>query len=374
MRVDRERNDPLPRDIEARLCEFVASTVQNFEGIILSDYAKGVCTPELVAAAIRRARQVGIPVVVDPGRRTSFSRFAGCDVITPNRHEAEIATGIKIRTVADAADAGTQLCAETQSHACAVTLDADGAMLATHVGETRHFPADVRQVVDSTGAGDAFAATLLQSIVSGRTLEESTRLANYVASLQVERFGTAAITRDDLTTRVHAISPTDTTDKCVSLSELDRHVENHRQRGETIVLTNGCFDLLHAGHVNYLEKAASEGACLIVAINSDRTVSRLKGSQRPVVRQQERARLIAGLACVDYVVVFEEQTPHVLIRRLRPDVLVKGGDYALDDVVGRELVEAYGGSVKTLGLTPGLSTSRMLERITAVPVPISHAG
>ena len=374
MRIDRESVARIPQEIEARMRESLTAAIPGIDGIVLSDYAKGVCTPKLVQDVIEMAQQAQIPVVVDPARRTSLSRFAGADVITPNRHEAEAATGIGIETPEDAALAGLRLCASAGVRACIVTLDADGAMVATKNGETRHFPTGLRQVVDATGAGDAFAATLLQAIVCGRTLDESIPLANYVAGHQTEQFGTAPLAREDLTATCPVTRPTDTRSKCVSLGDVNAILEHRRRQGERIVLTNGCFDLLHAGHVDYLERAANEGECLVVAVNADRTVTQLKGNQRPIVPQRERARLLAALACVDFVVVFEEPTPCAIIRSLRPDVLVKGGDYTVEEVVGGEFVESYGGTVKTLGFTPGRSTTQMLSQIAALGLPNSHAG
>lgn len=382
-RIDRESTQLISADVENRLWSHFAEHADNYQGMLVSDYAKGVCTEPLMKAMITEARRRGIIVVVDPARRSSGRRFEGCDVLTPNRFEAESLTGIAVTSIEAARRAGAEICRILGAGSCVVTLDADGLVLAAANGESRHLESSADAVVDPTGAGDAFASSLLVELARGASMWDATRQASSVAGHQVARFGTTALPQSSQSqTGLRAMelrASLPVSDLVTESTRLERgraavakqrhistladEVKLLKASGRRIVLTNGCFDLLHPGHVGYLEQAASEGDCLIVALNADQTVRDLKGSRRPVMSSDERACMLAALECVDFVVVFDEATPHEVIRQIRPDVLVKGGDYAVEDVVGRELVQAYGGKVKVLGLTPGLSTSNILERL-----------
>ncbi|NOX53215.1 MAG: D-glycero-beta-D-manno-heptose 1-phosphate adenylyltransferase, partial [Planctomycetes bacterium] len=331
--------------------------------VLISDYAKGVCTPPIVRLAIEQARRLGLPVLVDPASSVDYQNYRGATAITPNRLETKLATGREIRGDDDAFQAGRQLCQQFQLDYVFITLDSDGIALVLADGRAERFPTRRRQVYDITGAGDMVLAMIGVGAAEGVPPDRLARLANVAGGLEVEQLGVVPISREQILADLLSGSHR-THEKICDLQQLARHVEARRRLGHRIVLTNGCFDLLHAGHVTYLEQAAREGDCLIVAINSDSSVRRLgKEPGRPIFDQQTRAAMLAALEAVDYVTIFDETTPHAVIERIRPDLLVKGGTYSQDEIVGRELVEAYGGQVKPLGLVPGISTTAIVKRI-----------
>ena len=320
-----------------------------------------MCTPEIVQKIIAAARAANVPVIVDPRPGSDYSLYRRATAVTPNRLETRLATGREIRTADDAFEAGRQLCRELDLDHAYITLDSDGIALVMADGEAQQLPTRKRQVYDITGAGDMVLATIGVGLAAGIAPADIARLANVAGGLEVERVGVVPITREEMLADILANSR-GTHEKVCSLDDLGQQISARRSLGQRIVLTNGCFDILHAGHVTYLQQAAEEGDCLIVAINSDASVRRLnKGPERPIFSQEHRATMLAALEVVDYVVVFDEATPHVLLDRLRPDLLVKGGTYQHHEIVGWELVESYGGKVKALGQIPGISTTRIVE-------------
>lgn len=323
------------------------------DALVLSDYAKGsLACPAWIAAA--RARQ--LPVIVDP-KGSDFSKYRGATVVTPNLHEFEAVVGVVANDEALVA-AGRRLIAELDWTALLVTRSEQGMTLIGADGSVVHLAATAREVADVTGAGDTVVATLATALAQGLPLADAARLANRAAGIVVSKLGTASVSVREL----FAEDPE--SGVFVSREALQRWVEAARGRGERVVMTNGCFDILHAGHVSYLREAASLGDRLIVAVNDDASVQRLKGPTRPLNRLARRLDVLAGLGAVDAVIGFSEDTPEALIDLLQPDVLVKGGDYAsVEDVVGHERVLAYGGEVKVLGEVANLSTSRLIERI-----------
>jgi D-beta-D-heptose 7-phosphate kinase/D-beta-D-heptose 1-phosphate adenosyltransferase len=375
LRVDREIRDPLSVELGWALLTSLISEIPRHQALLISDYGKGVCTPAIVAQSIRIARQVGIPVIVDPRPGTDYGNYRGATAVTPNRLETRLATGRDIRTEEDAIAAGRQLCRDLELDHAYITLDSEGIAVVRAAGEARLIPTRKRQVYDITGAGDMVLATIGVALAAGIPPFEIARLANVAGGLEVERVGVVPVTRDEMLADIRA-NDRQGASKICTLDELASQVANRRKSGQKIVFTNGCFDILHAGHVEYLEQAAREGDCLIVAINSDDSVRRLnKGPERPLIGEQHRATMLAALEAVDYVIVFDESTPHRLLDRLRPDLLVKGGTYSHDQIVGWELVEAYGGTAKALGRVPGLSTTQIVERLrVAERVPHRHPG
>lgn len=368
LRVDRETRVPLDSTVSQELLEKVLAAIPQQKAVLISDYGKGVCTPEIVELVIRNARAAHVPVIVDPRPGNSYALYAGATAVTPNRLETRLATGLEIRTTEDAFEAGRQLCRELQLDHAYITLDSDGIALVKGNGEARLLPTRKRQVYDITGAGDMVLATIGVGLAEGIDPVDIARLANVAGGLEVERVGVVPITREEMLADILANSRS-ARDKVCDLDDLEKHVEARRNLGQKIVFTNGCFDMLHTGHVTYLQQAAEEGDCLVVAINSDESVRRLdKGPDRPIFNHHHRAKMLAALEAVDYVVVFDEATPHELLSRLKPDLLVKGGTYGHDGIVGWELVEAYGGRVKALSEVPGMSTTRILERLRSVKV------
>ncbi len=381
LRVDSEVRDPLPRYLEHALGDWLHDAIGRHAVLLISDYAKGVCTPELLRRAITRARQLGVPVLVDPVRGPGYERYRGATAITPNRVEAETATGVRIAGPSEAYQAGRRLCAQAELDYAVVTLDRDGMALVEPSGNGQTFPTRARAVYDITGAGDMVLAMIGLAWAARLSPHLACQLANVAAGLEVERVGVAIVTRDEVRAQLWADRLPGAA-KLLSLENLVRLAEQWRAQGRRVVFTNGCFDLLHVGHVSYLQEARALGDVLIVGVNSDSSVRRLKGPSRPVISQSDRGAMLAALACVDAVVVFEEDTPHALLRKLRPDVLVKGGTYTTDEVVGHEIVTSYGGQVRVTGAIDGISTSQIVASVAqrlAPPAPhfavtSDHAG
>lgn len=375
LRVDCETREEVADELANSLRDEIVRQLAGHGVVIISDYAKGVCTAGLLNAVIDAARNYRIPVVVDPPRINDYGRYRGASLLTPNRREAEFATGHAIGSPTDALTAGRLLADRDGSRAVFVTLDRDGiAIVGEARGESieRVEPAQSREVYDITGAGDIVVAIAGICLGHDLPLEETARLANIAAGWEIEQIGVAPVTWDQVRTTLesefapvvantHPSSDDNLCQKIVALRELTSLAASHVTQNRKIVFTNGCFDLLHVGHVSYLQEAAELGDVLIVAINSDRGVRALKGPSRPIVGERDRARMLAALSCVDHVVIFDEDTPHRLLDLLRPDVLVKGG--STNEVVGREIVEAYGGRVRLTSCTDDVSTSNIVASI-----------
>ncbi len=361
IRVDHESQEPIDSDIEAELLTRVCKQLPNVDLVLISDYAKGVCTDGLLRKLIWEARGAGVPVIVDPGRDVDYGVYAGASCITPNRTEAAIATGRTIRTPQEGLTAAQDLVETGGFDAVAVTLDRDGIAWADAQGTSRMFPVRARQVYDITGAGDAVLAAMGFAIAVGADWPTAIQLANLAGGLEVERLGVAPISREDLLVEMNHDGQSESS-KIVSVEALNVELGRRRGLGQKVVMTNGCFDLLHPGHVTSLQYARSLGHCLVVGLNSDTSVISLKGEGRPIIGEQGRAQMLAALACVDYVVLFEETSVAPLVERVRPDILVKAAQYAPDEVVGGEIVQSYGGQVALAPVVEGLSTSEILER------------
>lgn len=366
LRVDRETRQPISSEIAERLLEAILPRLAEYSAILISDYAKGVCTQEFLRPLIQAARSLNLPVVADPAAGGDYNLYRGATGVTPNRSETFKATGREIRTIEDAFIAGRLLVEKFDLDYAFVTIDRDGIALTSRNGESTHLPTRPREVCDITGAGDMVLAMIGVGVAAGIDTIDLCRLANVAGGLEVEQVGVVPISRKAIVEDILRVSRT-TESKVGSLDDIVRQVSARRQAGQRIVMTNGCFDLLHVGHVSYLEEASREGDCLVVAINSDASVRRLgKAADRPLFDQNYRAQMLAGLASVDYVVIFEEDTPHAVLEQLRPDVLVKGGTYSAEEIVGREVVLSYGGTVKPMGITPGVSTTDIVARLRAI--------
>ena len=361
VRIDRETRDAVVRESESRLIEFIRDEVPHCDVILVSDYLKGVLTPGVLVAIVATGRQAGIPVVVDP-KGSDYRRYAGATVLTPNRKEAEAATGIAIRDEESLCRAAGKLLSEVTLDALLVTRSEQGMSLFQADGAVDHIPTVAREVFDVTGAGDTVLAMLGVAMGCGLGVAEAARLANTAAGIAVGKVGTSTVAPEEIIAEVGR-SHQDSDTKIKNPDVLGRLVKELKNRRKRIVFTNGCFDLLHAGHVTYLQAARSFGDLLILGLNSDASIRRLKGEKRPLIGEIERAHLLAALDCVDYVVIFDEDTPLKLIETIRPDVLVKGGDYTREGVVGHELVESYGGRVELVQFVDGRSTSGIIEQI-----------
>lgn len=374
LRVDRESSAALPAD---ELQDVAARALKSLKGVgalVLSDYGKGVVTPASAQALIAQAAKAGVPVIVDPKGR-DYSRYKGATAVTPNRSEAEAATGIDCSTMEGVEQAGRLLCKQLKLKAAVITLSAEGVAVIPARGQMAHFPAQARSVYDVTGAGDTFIAAFAMCVAAGADFNTAARLANYAAALKVARFGAVAITREELRRSViSAHEGFDHAGKVMSHTELVEALGEHRKRGEQIVFTNGCFDLLHQGHVTYLNFCRGQGDVVVIGLNSDASVRRLKGPSRPVNEAEARARVLAALSDVDYVTVFEQDTPEKLIRKVKPDVLVKGEDWSGSRVAGADFVESNGGRVVFAPLVQGKSTSSMIEKAKGRTSPGQKAG
>jgi D-beta-D-heptose 7-phosphate kinase/D-beta-D-heptose 1-phosphate adenosyltransferase len=370
IRVDFESREPVGGAAERSLATAFADRLRDADVALISDYDKGVCTPGLLAGIIASARAKGIKVIADPTRGGDYSKYRGCSSMTPNRLEAGLATGRALTTTEEALTAAAELRDRFELEAGIVTLDKDGMALAHRDGRSAIFPTRPRQVYDITGAGDMVMAVLGLALAGGADYDAAVRLANVAGGLEVEKVGVATVTREEiLADLLHAPlqasgrAPGST--KVVGLPQLLTELERRRKAGQRIAFTNGCFDVLHAGHVQYLAEARRQGDCLVVGLNSDASVRQLKGPARPLNAVEARALVLAGLQDVDYVTVFAEPTPLALITAVRPDVLVKGADYRKTEVVGGAFVESTGGRVHLAELRDGFSTTGLIERMKA---------
>lgn len=359
LRIDDESRDDLVTEAENRLIETVQAQIADYGVVFLSDYLKGVLTDRVTREIIETARQAGIPVVIDP-KGADYSKYAGATLITPNRKEAELASGSLLRDAESLLAGGEKLRADLSLEALLITRSAEGMSLFTPTDVT-HVPTEAREVFDVSGAGDTVLALAGAALALDLSFSDAARVANVGAGIVVGKLGTSTVTAAEIN---QALKREQESHKLCDRQMLADRLQSAR-KGKEVVFTNGCFDLLHVGHVKYLQKARKLGGLLIVGLNSDRSVRQLKGESRPLISEEERAHILAALDCVDYVTIFDEETPLKLIRLLKPDILVKGGDYSLDGVVGREEVESMGGRVELVQFVDGKSTTSMIEKILA---------
>lgn len=366
LRLDIEKAVECEEEIAQQLLSNVEQILPVVDAVVLSDYAKGVLTEKVCQSVIALSRHAGIPVLVDPKQR-SFERYRGATTICPNLHEMSAATGIPGKNTDQILNAGQELIAKFNLDYLTVTLSEKGIAI-LRKDARKIFPAMARQVYDVSGAGDTVIATLALSLASGLEIDTAVQLANIAAGIVVSKVGTVPVERDELLTSLMPEIELQAEEKVLELDRLKTRIAAWRAQGEKIVFTNGCFDLLHIGHIHLLQDARKEGNRLIVAINSDKSVTGLKGPTRPIVGERERAYVLAALSVVDAVVIFGEPTPLQLIEALRPDVIVKGGDYTEDTVVGAREVRSWGGRVKIVPTVEGFSTTKLIERATAIEV------
>lgn len=356
VRYDRERAEPIDSATELRLWGHIEASWASYDVVILSDYAKGTLSPSLISKVVQAAQRSGKRVIVDP-KGTSYQKYLGAAVLTPNEAEALHAAGRQRGTVDDLVEIGRNMVREFELEAFCITRGAEGVLLIEASGAVYSPPTNARAVFDVTGAGDTFIATFVAAATVGASLCDAARLANQAAGIAVGKIGTTTVSLVEL---LHALSGNQ---KICTVDEIAGIASRLRQIGKRVVFTNGCFDLLHVGHVRYLEQARALGDALILGLNSDASVRRLKGASRPLIGESERAQIMAALRAVDYVTLFDEDMPLRLIEAVRPDVLTKGADYQREEVVGYDLVESWGGKVELIDLVEGSSTSKIIERI-----------
>ncbi|HEY7901603.1 MAG TPA: D-glycero-beta-D-manno-heptose 1-phosphate adenylyltransferase [Caulobacteraceae bacterium] len=361
LRLDREDVAPAEGAVEARLTDAVKAAAGEARAILLSDYGKGAVTAGVAAAALAAAKARGIPLIVDSKAR-HFALYGEADVIKPNAAELAFATGLPTATDIEVEVALAEALAHSPCGAILVTRSAKGMSLAVRGQPVRHFRRPAPEVFDTAGAGDTALAALGLALAAGAKLADATRLALLASSVAVEKAGVAVVSPAELLEAELAAHRQPSEAKIVTHEGLLKAVRRWRGRGLRIGFTNGCFDILHPGHVAYLAQARSWCDRLVVAVNSDASVCRAKGPGRPINDLEGRALVLAGLACVDLITAFEEDTPAALIAALRPDVLVKGGDYEPETVVGADQVRSWGGEVKIADFVVGHSTTATLAR------------
>jgi D-beta-D-heptose 7-phosphate kinase / D-beta-D-heptose 1-phosphate adenosyltransferase len=360
LRLDVESAEPRPAAEQQALLERSLQLVRTADAVVLSDYAKGALSPQLCQAVIALARERGIPVLVDPKDR-DFHKYAGATTICPNLQELALVTGS--HDLAELLAAGQQLVSQLGIDYMTVTMSEKGIRI-LYADSVFHSPTRAREVFDVTGAGDTVIATLAASLASGLDAETAVSLANIAAGIVVGKTGTAPISRNELVAEFTASTQMKGPDKILDLQHLLLRLAEWRANGNRIVFTNGCFDILHVGHITLLEQCREFGDKIVIGVNSDASVRKLKGPTRPVVGENERARILAALGSTDAVIIFDEPTPLELIQNVRPDVLVKGGDYTTATIVGADDVLTWGGRVEIVPTVNGASTTNTIRKMT----------
>lgn len=364
LRTDWEKSLPISPEIEEKLLQLFKDHIQSHDLVILSDYAKGIFSPQGLQALIQEARVHEKPVLIDP-KGHDYLRYKGATLLTPNRQELFLTTFAATRTQDELVSVAQAIIKACELKAIIVTRGPEGMTLIEANGNTEHLPTQSLEIFDVSGAGDTVMATLAVSLAKGASLATAMRLANAAAGLVVAKVGTAVVHPEELLTALHHQDLETHEQKIVSWQKAQDRIQKWKRRGSRIVFTNGCFDLLHPGHIALLRQAKKAGDRLIIGLNADSSVQRLKGPTRPIQQEAARALILSSLESVDLVVLFEEDTPLELIQTLKPDVLVKGADYAIHQVVGAPFVQSYGGEVLLIDLVEGQSTTRMVSKMEA---------
>ena len=362
LRADRETTAPLSESSRVQVLTRADRLLRNISALVLSDYGKGVLPPVIAGELIRRARALGKPVVVDP-KGIDYSIYRGATVLTPNRKELHEATQMPVHDEESIVAAARHLIATCEVDSVLVTRSQDGMTLVTSDGSIHHLPAEAREVYDVSGAGDTVVATLAACMGSGATLLESARIANVAAGIVVAKIGTAVAYAAEVVSALHHDDLWGAENKVLASDTAAEIIGRWHRKDLKVGFTNGCFDLLHPGHISLLSQAKAACDRLIVGLNSDASVSRLKGPTRPVQSEAARATVLASLASVDLVVIFNEDTPLETITHLQPDVLIKGADYTVETVIGADIVLAHGGKVLLANLVDGCSTTNTIKKM-----------
>ena len=356
LRYDKESSEDIKSSLQTKILQYLEKSIVNYDVVILSDYGKGVLTSNVSLNIISFANKNNIKVLVDP-KGSDFSKYKGAYLLTPNKKEAILATGIDIRDDESLQKALIKLKDECDLDISLITLSEDG--IATFDNVMKKFPTVAKEVFDVTGAGDTVIASIAFALSADKSIEEVARFSNLSAGVVVGKIGSATVTLDEIFEYEASLHKTTSDAHIKAFGEIDEIVQRYKANGKKVVFTNGCFDILHVGHVKYLQIAKSFGDVLIVGLNSDASVKRLKGETRPINIAQDRAYLLAALEAVDFVVPFEEDTPFKLIKMLKPDTLVKGGDYEGKEVVGTE----FSGELKLVDFVDGKSTTKTIQKI-----------
>ena len=363
LRADQETTDPVPDTIADILASAVENALRDAALLIVSDYGKGVITSRLAAQLVEIARKDNKPVIVDP-KSEDFGRYAGATIITPNLREMSAAAGVEPATENGIVAAARSLLSEAGINTMLVTRGAQGMSLIT-ADYAQHFKSRAREVFDVSGAGDTVIAALAAGIAGGQSYADAAQLANVAAGIVVGKVGTAVSYAEDILAELNRSFETGEPKVAPTIDTAMNRIDKWRGQGEKVGFTNGCFDLLHPGHVSLLAEA--RGACdkLVVGLNSDWSVKRLKGEERPTQNEQARAAVLSSMETVDLVIIFNEETPERLIQEIKPDVLVKGADYSIEAVIGADFVRSYGGEIILVEIVPGFSTTAIIARMNS---------
>lgn len=361
LRIDEESTSPLTPKQNEKIIQLYTDRLDDVEVVCLQDYNKGVLSEDLCKRFIKLACRAGKKILVDPPMGSDYSKYTGASAITPNRQETSQAVGFPIETIDDAKRAAAVLAKKLKLEAVIVTLDRDGALLHTKES-SEHLPTIPRNVYDVTGAGDMVLATLAASLASGSDYTTAVQIANVAGGIEVEKFGCVSVSVDEIVNEIMT-SRRGKGGKIHTLDTLAYELDMHRHQNEKIVFTNGCFDVLHRGHIEYLKFCKDQGDVVVLGLNSDSSVRGLKGPTRPINNQHDRAAVLSALESVDYIVVFDDPDPLSTIKDVRPDVLVKGDDWAEKGVIGREFVESLGGEVRLAPMVEGKSSTATIKKM-----------
>ena len=362
IRLDYENITPIDDGTATQVLEKVAIALDGADMLCLEDYNKGLLCEPVCRAIIEMARKHGVPVIIDPANLPDYGKYRGATALKLNRPETERATGLPVRAPEHYAPAADKLLKELQIEAVMITLNEQGIYLATRDGEHRHLETRPREVFDATGAGDMVLAMVSVARAAGASWRDAAMLGNIAGGIEVEKLGCVPVTPEEIVQDLLADSQK-RIGKRRTLPQLLPELQRHRAVGRRIVFTNGCFDIVHLGHVEYFRFAKSQGDILVLAVNGDDSIRRLKGPKRPIICEEDRMSVLEELESIDYVIKFDEDTPIPLLEAIKPDVLVKGADYTKEQVVGWQVVESHGGRIALAPLVDGRSTSSVIQKI-----------
>jgi D-beta-D-heptose 7-phosphate kinase / D-beta-D-heptose 1-phosphate adenosyltransferase len=360
-RMDEESTNPITETQSKKIIQLYKKYISKIDIVCLQDHNKGFLTKPLCMEMIKLAIAAGKKVIIDPCPHSDYSKYKGATLLTPNRQECSIATGVKLENQKDFDKAAKKLIKQLNLQAVVITLDKTGAYLKTKdTGEIVH--TRPRNVYDVTGAGDMVMSMLAMALSANCDYKTAVMLANTAGGIEVEKFGNIPVTIEEITNEILSQKHTNT-EKLLTIEMLIDQIKWHRRQKKTVVFTNGCFDVIHAGHIEYLKFCRSQGDIVVLGLNSDSSVKSIKGPQRPINNQADRASVLAALESIDYITIFDEPDPLNLIKKIKPDFLVKGQDWEHKGVIGREFVESYGGKVVLAKLVPGKSSTSTIEKL-----------
>ena len=362
LRIDYEKTDDIEEEKQGEIINKIEGRIQQVDIVLISDMNKGLLSRRILGAVIKSCKDHKVPVIVDPGLTKDYEIYKGATAITPNRFETKLSSGIKITDVNSMKSAGKKLLEENLFEYIIITADKDGMFLYSRDGKCTLIPTVPKDVYDVSGAGDMVLSVFGFVVGSKNSFEDAAMIANVAAGVEVGKIGAVPVSKSEILSELMGGS-NPLYAKIKVLDELEEILNGHRKENKKIVFTNGCFDILHVGHIEYLKFSRRQGDVLVIGLNTDRSVREQKGDKRPFVSEDERARLISALEDVGYVILFDELTPEKLIRRIKPDVLVKGEDWKEKGVIGREFVESYGGKVILAPFVKDASTTDIVSRI-----------